>query len=175
MNVQFPKQEYYAVDVMRLIFFHRRSMPSTFLGRHANNKKERIFTYKRDIVCLPSWYKEKMSGNCLPIPRGNESRQYLARHGLLGKITLTSNMTEIQIFKEISSVFTDSFGGRENFRFLILQPTGGFSKSLTVPRISSQYKWSASSVAGKNAKVPIYILAQELLKVCSYVVMLMLF
>ena len=114
-------------------------MPSTFLGRHyyyyyyqfyqkdANkkSKKERIFTYNQDIVCLPSWYKAKMSGNCLPIPRGNESRQYLARHGLLGKITLTSNMTEIQIFKEISSVFTDSFGGRENFRFLILQSTGG--------------------------------------------------
>lgn len=146
-------------------------MPSTFLARHTKekSKKERIFTYERDIVCLPSWYKSKMSGNCLPIPRGNESRQYLARHGLLGKITLTSSMTETEIFKEVSSVFTESFGGRENFRFLILQPTGGFSKSLTIPRISSQYRWSASSVAGKNAKVPIYILAQEPLKVCSYV------
>ena len=109
------------------------------------------------------------------VPQGNKSRQYLPRHGLLGKITLASDMTEVQIFKEVSSVFNDSFGSRENFRFLILQPTGEFSKSLTILRISSQYKWSASSVAGKNAKVPIYILAQEPLKVCSYVVMLMLF
>ena len=75
-------------------------------------------------------------------------------------------MTEMQIFNEISSVFNDSFGGRENFRFLILQSTGGFSKSLMIPKVSNQYKWSASSVAGKNAKMPIYILAQEPLKVC---------
>ena len=127
-------------------------------------------------MLLPRCYKSKMSGNCLPIPRGSGSRQYLARHGLLGKITLTSEMTKVEIFKEISSVFAESFGGRDDFKFSILQSTGGFCKSLTIPRISCQYKWSASSVAGKNSKVPIYILAQEALKVCSlYVVMLMLF
>ena len=144
-------------------------MPSTFLERRTKVKKskqERIYSYERDIVCLPSYYKSKMCGNCLPIPRGNKCRQYLAKHGLLGKITLTSDMTENEIFEEVSSVFTDSFGGRADFKFQILQPTGGFSKSLTVPKISSQYRWSASSVAGKNAKVPIYILAQEPLKVC---------
>ena len=101
---------------------------------------------------LAKLVQTKMSGNCLPIPRGNESKQYLARHGLLGNITLTSDMTEVQIFNEVSSVFNDSFGGQEIFRFLILQPTGGFSKSLPIPRISSQYKWSASSVAGKMPK-----------------------
>ena len=144
-------------------------MPSTFLTRQPTlkkTKKERIFSYERDIICLPSWYRSKMSGNCIPIPRGIDSRQYLAKHSLLGKITLTSDMTEMQIFNEIYSVFNDSFGGRENFKFLILQSTGGFSKSLTIPRVSNQYKWSASSVAGKNAKMPIYILAQEPLKVC---------
>ena len=131
-------------------------MPSTFLERHVKvkkSKKERIFTYERDIVCLPSWYKSKMSGNCLPIPRGNESRQYLARHGLLGKIILTSDMTELQIFKEVSSVFNDSFGGRENFRFLILQSTGGFSKS-------QQYQKSVANISGQQAvllgKMPKY-------------------
>jgi len=105
-----------------------------------------------------------MSGNCLPIPRGKKARQYLARHGLLGKITLTSDMTESQIMSEICSVFNDSFG-RDGLRFTILQPTGGFSKSLTIPQLGSMYKWSASSVAGKNSKVPIYILANEPLKV----------
>ena len=76
-----------------------------------------------------------MSGNyCLPIPRGIDSKQYLAKHSLLSKITLTSDMTEKQIFTEISSVFNDSFGGCENFKFLILQSTGGLSKSLMIPK-----------------------------------------
>lgn len=77
-------------------------------------------------------------------------------------------MNELQIFSEICSVFKDAFGGRENFKFVILQPAGGFCKSLTIPQVSSQYKWSASSVAGKNSIVPIYILAQEPLKVRNY-------
>jgi len=119
-------------------------MSSTFLSRqsHSTKKKkhERMFTYERDIVCLPNWYHSKMTGNCIPIPRGNQSRQYLAKHGLLGKIKLTSEMNEIQIFTEISSVFKDSFGDSENFKFVILQPTGGFCKSLTIPQVSSQYK-----------------------------------
>jgi len=105
-----------------------------------------------------------MSVNCLPIPRGNKARQYLARHGLLGKITLTSDMNESQIMSEIYAIFKDSFG-RDKSSFSILQPTGGFSKSLTIPRVGSLFKWSASSVAGKNPKVPVYILANEPLKV----------
>ena len=148
-------------------------MPSSFLARNSRQpakkmKQERIFTYERDIICLPHSYHKKMSGNCVPIPRGTKVRQILARHGLLGKITLTSDMEESQIMSEISSVFEDCFG-KEGFRFSILQPTGGFSKSLTIPRVGSLYKWSASSVAGKNSKVPVYILADEPLKVFNIV------
>lgn len=103
----------------------------------------------------------------MPIPRGSQSRQYLAKHGLLGKITLTSDMNEPEIFNEISSVFRDAIGEFEDFKFTILQPTGGFSKSLTIPKVSHLYKWTASGVAGKNAKVPIYILAEQPLKVIA--------
>ena len=59
-------------------------------------------------------------------------------------------MNELQIFTETSSVFKDSFGNYRNFEFVILQPIGGFSKSLTIPQVSSQYKWSACSAGGKK-------------------------
>ena len=34
-----------------------------------------------------------------------------------------------------------------------------------VPELSSSYKWSAGAVAGRNSKVPIYILAEDRLMV----------
>ena len=42
---------------------------------------------------------------------------------------------------------------------------GGTSKSLIIPALSSSYTWTASAVAGRNSKVPIYILAKVELKV----------
>ncbi len=57
-----------------------------------------------------------------------------------------------------------------NFRFKILQPSGGSSKSLSLPVRSTSFKWTASSVAGKNARVPMYILAQDDLKVLKIVI-----
>jgi len=45
-----------------------------------------------------------MNGNCLPIPRDNKARQYLTKHGLLGKIALTFDMDQSQIMSEIHSV-----------------------------------------------------------------------
>jgi hypothetical protein len=44
---------------------------------------------------------------------------------------------------------------------------GGSSKSLMVPSLSASFHWSAVSVAGKNSKSPIYILAEEELEVCG--------
>ena len=37
-----------------------------------------------------------------------------------------------------------------------------------VPVLSESYKWTASAVAGRNAKVPIYILAEDQLEVCVH-------
>ena len=100
----------------------------------------------------------------IKIPRG---RDFLARNGLIGKIRLSSNMSEKEIFQEICSVFSKPMNNNLNFSFSVLQVTGGASKSLTVPSVSASFKWTASAVAGKNAKVPIYIMAREELKVCS--------
>ena len=51
------------------------------------------------------------------------------------------------------------------FQFTILQHTGGGSKMLTVPSLSDKYEWTASAVAGRIARSPIYILANEELQV----------
>jgi len=139
------------------------SLPIKFLTQKKHCAKiERIYTYERDIHCLPSHYKT--DGRCVSIPRGKKFKDYLAKHGLSGKIKLTSDMTESQIFAEISSVFKETTNSG-TLKFSILQSTGSSGKSLTIPRTSDSYKWSASGVAGKYAKNPIYILADEPLKV----------
>lgn len=114
------------------------------------------------IICLPKSYQ--INGS-IKIPRGQKSREFLARNGLIGKISLSSNMNEEEIMTEISSVFAAKMGSDSNFPFTILQPAGGASRSLVIPSLSASFKWSASTVAGKNAKVPIYILAGADLKV----------
>ena len=54
------------------------------------------------------------------------------------------------------------------FEFKVLQLAGGNSKSLIIPWLLRSFKWRASAVAGRNAKTPIYILAQDTLKINKY-------
>ena len=128
------------------------------MGKNKAPVRERVYTYDRDIVCLPQSY----AGKIIPIPR---NREVLSRAGLVGKITLSSNMSEEEIFDEIRSVFRGPMGKSSDFPFEILQSTGGNSRSLTIPAVSSNFKWTAGAVASKSSKVPIYILAQDKLKV----------
>lgn len=93
------------------------------------------------------------------------TRDYLAKNGLIGKIRLLSDMSEKEILREIRSVFREPMRNNRYFLFSILQLTGGASKSLTIPAVSPSFQWTASGVAGKNAKAPIYIIAREELKV----------
>ena len=97
----------------------------------------------------------------IKIPRSKASREFLARNGLIGKISLKSSMTEDELMSEIRSVFYSQMDKDKFFQFSILQPSGGGSKTLSVPSVSSSFKWSASSIAGKNSRGPVYILAQE--------------
>ncbi len=101
----------------------------------------------------------------MKIPRSPAIRDFLAKNNLIGKIRLTSAMNEDEILREICSVFSLAMGNESLFNFKILQPAGGTSKCLTVPSVSSSYRWTASAVCGKNSKVPIYILAVDDLKV----------
>jgi len=75
-------------------------------------------------------------------------------------------MDEGKIFNEIRSVFRTPMGYDDEFAFTILQQSGGGSKFLMIPELSSSYKWTAYAVVGRNAKVPIYILAEDQLEVC---------
>lgn len=157
-----------------IVYLHRksvgRSLPSAFLSKRRLRQtaavKQKLFTYDRDILCLPKSYEKE--GRNIKIPRGTVIRDYLASNGLIGKIRLTSDMNEKAIFDEIRSVFKGPMNESRHFQFSILQQTGGASKSLTVPAVSSSFSWTASAVAGKNSKVPIYIIAREELKVCVY-------
>lgn len=99
------------------------------------------------------------------IPRKRKAREFLAANKLIGKIRLVSAMTEQEIMDEIRSVFSFPMSNDPLFRFDILQSSGGVSKSLNIPVVSASYRWSAGAVAGKNSKVPIYILARDKLKV----------
>lgn len=83
----------------------------------------------------------------------------------MGKIQLHSGMSEFEIFEEIRSVFHTPMRDNDDFQFKILQSSGGDSRSLMVAELSASYKWSASAVAGKVAKTPIYILAEDNLHV----------
>lgn len=61
-------------------------------------------------------------------------------------------------------VFFKQMWDNDNLNFSILQHSGGGSKCLTIPTLSKNFVWSASAVAGKNSRSPIYILAEENLK-----------
>ena len=49
----------------------------------------------------------------------------------------------------------------DTFKFKILQSSGGDCRSLILPELSLSYKWTASAVAGRNAKTPIYWLRKN--------------
>ena len=129
------------------------------------SRKEKVYTYDRDIICLPKYYHDQ--NGTIKIPRKSSEREILATNGLIGKIRLSSEMTEREIENEIRSVFKGPMQNNPLFDFEILQMAGGNSKSLIIPSVSSSFKWTASAVAGRNAKSPIYILALDTLKVIN--------
>ena len=151
-----------------------RPLPSGF-GKRLKRVKEnsakqstvkrkctRSIVYERDIILLPLSYSPDSIDGKIPIPRSE--RDTLAANSLIGKITLDSSMTEDEIFDEIRDIFQGPMKNNE-FKFDILHTTGGGSKTLVIPAVSKHFRWTASSVAGKNAKTPVYILAREELKV----------
>ena len=150
------------------LIFVFRTLPSKFSRRIRNvsgtsTRKKRI--YERDIILLPSHFANEDNGKkCIRIPRG-EVREYLSSNNLLGKITLDSTMTQQEIFDDIRETFQKPMRNKADFDFIVLQPTGGGSKTLTVPCHSKNFEWSASSIVSKNTKTPIYLLANEDIKV----------
>lgn len=154
------------------IFFSRkkkRVYPSSYLHQRGESQfskkgKGKLIVYERDIMCLPQSFLRDI----ISIPKKKNVRHFLAANKLVGKIQLRSNMDETEIFQEIRSVFHVPMRYSEDFNFKILQSSGGDSRSLIVPELSHSYKWTAGAVAGRNAKTPIYILAEDDLQVISF-------
>lgn len=95
-----------------------------------------------------------------------DDQKFLVANKLIGKVRLRSDMEQDEIFDEIRSIFKSPMSYNDNFRFIILQKSGGDLKGLMIPELSTSYRWTATAIAGKNAKVPIYILADDDLLVC---------
>ena len=118
--------------------------------------------YIRDVLCLPSCYKEE-GAKTIAIPRGKQ-RALLANMGLQGKVTLTSQMTEEYIRSEIRSAFVDAMGSNPSFPFTFLQTSGCGAKTLSAPSLSSSFQWSAQEVS-RLGKTCFNILAENKLLV----------
>ena len=96
--------------------------------------------------------------NVIRIPRNRES---LYEDGLIGKIRLTSEMSEDDIFAEIRSVFQVPMAGNDRFCLMCCRVREVQIRHLLFQR----YQAHTSAIAPRNAKTPIYILAREPLKV----------
>ena len=136
-------------------------------GSSCKSKKtaKAITTWDRDIVLLPNDYKE--GENYIPYPRG-KSRSRLGRLGLMGKVHLSSDMSVEEVECEIRSVFKTPMGNDTAFPFKYLQASGGGSRCLAVPSVSSSFRWTAQQVAKiGNQRNTIYIMAERELAVCD--------
>ncbi len=80
-----------------------------------NQNPGRTYTYDRDIICLPCECLNKEG--LVKIPRRKGVREYLASNRLIGKVRLSSAMSEDEIMSEIRSVFSVPEDRDRLFRF----------------------------------------------------------
>ncbi len=97
------------------------------------------------------------------IPR-KETRANLGSRGLVGKVRLSTDMSQEEILSEIRSVFSEAMNNNTNFPITFLQRSGTGSNSLTVPSLSSSYQWSAKEVVRMAGQGCIYVKAEASLK-----------
>ena len=115
--------------------------------------------WDRDVLCLPK--NAKAVGNMISFPRG-KYRAYLASAGLIGKLHMTSEMSDEDVASEIRSIFKSLMNDNSNFRFQYLQAAGSGTKALTVPAQSPSFKWTPQQVSRLSGQSgTIYILAQD--------------
>ena len=167
----------YVVSLCALVFlsFRPRRSPSVLLPSYLKRKKlsnsnpaskrpKTVQFWDLDIICIPQPSSESTSLQ-LAYPRG-KSRGKLCSLGLVGKIQLSSAMSDEEVQQEIRSVFSVPMGGRADFPFVFLQPVGAGTKTLIVPAVSSSFCWTAQQVARLGSyKQAIYILAKDELKI----------
>ncbi|XP_062415740.1 uncharacterized protein LOC119206046 [Pungitius pungitius] len=111
-------------------------------------------TFTKDIVCLP-W----STNTIFSIPRG-DTRTKLAEDGLIGKISFSSEWSEVQLKLEITAIFRATFGLSENqeFPFEYLCTIKG-CKKLMKPKVTNSFPWGGKEVASICSNTCLYILA----------------
>ena len=131
-----------------------RVQPSLFTKkrkRFAGGRATKCSHYVRDILCLPkSWCDDPGQ---VVIPRG-ERRNKLAKNGLFGKISFTSDLSADDMSKEVCTVFATPMGLTESeldrgklFDFSFVQRTGAGSRTLCEPAVTSAFKWDGRNVS----------------------------
>ncbi|XP_065106167.2 uncharacterized protein [Paramisgurnus dabryanus] len=110
--------------------------------------------YTRDVVCLPF-----SSASTFRIPRG-DSRANLARNGLIGKISFTSDWSEAQLKEEMTAIFRRTFALSmgQSFPFEYLSTVKG-CKRLMKPNVSSSFLWGGKEVASISSATCLYLMA----------------
>jgi hypothetical protein len=136
-------------------FLRKRQSGSKYIAESAKKKKP-VRCWDRDIVCLP----KDFGGSSIPIPRGSR-RASLGECGLIGKVHLTSDMTEEEVKSEIRSVFRRPMKFDPSFPFTFLQSTGCGTKTLTSPAVSIHFQWTAQQVVSLAGQGALYILANK--------------
>ena len=151
--------------------FRPRRPPSVLLPSYLKRKRlstsnptskrpKTVQFWDRGIVCIPQPSSGSKSLH-LAYPRG-KSRAKLGSLGLIGKIRLSSAMSDEEVQQEVRSVFSVPMGERADFPFVFLQPAGAGTKTLTIPAVSSSFCWTAQQVARLGGyKQAIYILAKD--------------
>ncbi|XP_026074339.1 uncharacterized protein LOC113053478 [Carassius auratus] len=129
---------------------HQRTATHSRFGR----KNKACKHYTRDVVCLPF-----SSASTFRIPRG-DSRANLARDGLIGKISFTSDWSEAQLKEEMSAIFRRTFALSmgQSFPFEYLSTVKG-CKRLMKPNVSSSFLWGGKEVASISSASCLYIMA----------------
>jgi len=84
-----------------------------------------VKTWDRDVLCIPK------GGRCTGggINFRGRFQANLARSGLIGKLHLTSEMSDQDVEDEIRTIFRGPMLNNSSFPFLYLQSTGGGSKT----------------------------------------------
>lgn len=107
-------------------------------------------TYVRDIVLLPVEFRSENGSICIP---QSTRREKLGKVGLVGKVEITSSMTEDEVHSAICEVFAVPMGlmvevikNRTRFQFSYLLRSGCNSRTLHVPTVKDTLQWNRKQV-----------------------------
>ena len=124
----------------------------------------KVVQYSRNVILLPPQYKNSGRSE-VTIPRRSK-RGMLGQAGLIGKVEILSNMTELDVRREICEVFSTPMGltsedieNNRLFPFFYLQGSG--SHTYCVPSINkAKFEWNGKNVASlAKAGAYVYLLA----------------